>query len=114
MNGILTGPSLSLESSLTRKPSEPKWRNWQTQRTQNPPFSDGLVGSTPTFGTTTSLDAIHWQSCPDLIAIAFSDGLVGSTPTFGNPRIDSCDRPPGSESRQPRYLDSDPESVVVR
>ena len=58
MNGILTGPSLSLESSLTRKPSEPKWRNWQTQRTQNPPFSDGLVGSTPTFGTpnTDSLD----------------------------------------------------------
>ncbi len=29
----------------------PKWRKWQTQRTQNPPPSDGLVGSTPTFGS---------------------------------------------------------------
>jgi hypothetical protein len=79
----LTGSLPPLESSLTRKPSEPKWRNWQTQRTQNPPFSDGLVGSTPTFGIQVEALSFNWQSCPDLNTIAFSDGLVGSTPTFG-------------------------------
>src|SRR6266566_4395878 len=30
---------------------EPKWRNWQTQRTQNPSRFTSRVGSTPTFGT---------------------------------------------------------------
>jgi hypothetical protein len=29
----------------------PKWRNWQTQLTQNPPGLNTRVGSTPTFGT---------------------------------------------------------------
>jgi hypothetical protein len=29
----------------------PKWRNWQTRRTQNPVGLTPRVGSTPTFGT---------------------------------------------------------------
>ncbi len=28
----------------------PKWRNWQTRRTQNPVAFTGRVGSSPTFG----------------------------------------------------------------
>src|SRR5947208_10017981 len=28
----------------------PKWRNWQTRRTQNPVGREARVGSTPTFG----------------------------------------------------------------
>jgi TfoX/Sxy family transcriptional regulator of competence genes len=31
--------------------SAPKWRNWQTRRTQNPVGREARVGSTPTFGT---------------------------------------------------------------
>jgi hypothetical protein len=29
---------------------EPKWRNWQTRRTQNPVGREARVGSIPTFG----------------------------------------------------------------
>ena len=28
----------------------PKWRNWQTRRTQNPVGRESRVGSIPTFG----------------------------------------------------------------
>jgi hypothetical protein len=31
--------------------SKPKWRNWQTRRTQNPVGREARVGSIPTFGT---------------------------------------------------------------
>ena len=41
---------LTLNQFILKSNTEPKWRKWQTQRTQNPPPSDGLVGSTPTFG----------------------------------------------------------------
>ena len=34
----------------------PKWRNWQTRRTQNPVPREGRVGSTPTFGIGTMRD----------------------------------------------------------
>ncbi len=34
------------------KPSKPEWRNWQTRRIQNPMTLTGLVGSSPTSGTT--------------------------------------------------------------
>ena len=33
----------------------PKWRNWQTRRTQNPVSLTGRVGSNPTFGTKIAL-----------------------------------------------------------
>ena len=29
----------------------PKWRNWQTQQTQNLPLCEQRAGSTPAFGT---------------------------------------------------------------
>jgi hypothetical protein len=50
-----------MDCRLGGERDEPKWRNWQTQRTQNPPFSDGLVGSTPNFGIPNGTSA-GWNS----------------------------------------------------
>ena len=39
-----------------------KWRNWQTQRTQNPSFFTERVGSTPTFATIKSFPSSNHPS----------------------------------------------------
>jgi hypothetical protein len=38
-------------SWLRLQAATPKWRNWQTRRTQNPVGFTARVGSIPTFGT---------------------------------------------------------------
>src|SRR5438046_2674009 len=39
----------------------PKWRNWQTRRTQNPVPREGRVGSTPTFGTCRTISPVAYD-----------------------------------------------------
>src|SRR5690606_7937127 len=41
-----------LYSPVPARGTEPKWRNWQTRRTQNPLIRKDRAGSTPAFGTT--------------------------------------------------------------
>jgi hypothetical protein len=62
--------------------TQPKWRNWQTRRTQNPQSRKGCVGSIPTFGTvekTLDCERLQEEFFPQHVATClFAAGLVAA------------------------------------
>src|SRR5215472_3780615 len=52
--------SISLTVSMSYCPA-PGWRNWQTQRTQNPPRFTPRGGSTPPPGTNVPSGLVHLE-----------------------------------------------------